>query len=381
MLTEESEGGIDPDELEPFATQLLEATGAPEATAAAVAESLVLSDLRGHNSHGTRRIPSYTKSTRGELENIYTIDPSALPAVVSEGPTHAQIDGQFAFGQVVGREAVDLAVEKATENGVAMIGIRDATHLGRIGEWSERVADEGLVFSAFVSGQGGSLVAPPGSAQRRFSTNPVSFGIPTFDALDFPIMFDIATSQVAGGKTGEAAAKGAPLHEEWTVDYDGNPVTDSAAFRDGEGALLPVGGRAAGYKGFGLAMVAELFASITGNGFVAAQTDHIRGNAAMFVAADPTLFSTQSEIEERIVALKDYIDETEFSPHVSPGVAAYGDRAYIPGEPEHRVERDRRRDGIPLPERDIEAMCELAVEHDIADHVPTAFEGVVAAGD
>lgn len=381
MLTEEGTDGIDPAELEPFATRLLQATGAPAEAAAAVAESLVLSDLRGHNSHGTRRIPQYTDSIRGELDGVYTIDPSALPSVVSEGPTHAQIDGRFAFGQVVGREAVDLAVEKADENGVAMIGIRDATHLGRIGEWSERVADEGFVFSAFVCGQGGSLVAPPGSAQRRFGTNPVSFGIPTFDALDFPIMFDIATSQVAGGKTAEAAAKGAPLHEEWTVDSAGEPVTDAAAFRDGEGALLPVGGRASGYKGFGLAMVAELFSSIAGNGFVAAQTDHIRGNAAMFVAADPTLFSTRSEIEERITALEEYIDDTEFSPHVSAGHAAYGDRAHLPGEPEHRVEQDRRRDGIPLPERDIEELCELAVEHEVTDRIPGAFEGVVATDD
>lgn len=310
---------------------------------------------------------------------MYTIDPSALPRVVSEGPTHARIDGEFAFGQVVGREAVELAIEKAEESGVAMVGIRDATHLGRIGEWSERVTDAGLLFGAFVCGQGGGLVAPPGSAQRRFGTNPVSFGIPTFDALEFPIVFDVATSQVPGGKTAEAAARGAPLHEEWTVDAAGDPVTDAAAFRDGEGALLPVGGRASGYKGFGLAMTAELFASIAGNGFVAAQTDHIRGNAAMFVAADPTMFSTRSEIEDRITALKQYVDDTEFSPHVPAGAAAYGDRAYLPGEPEHRIERDRRSEGVPLPERDVRELCELAAEQGVT--APAAFDGVLADED
>lgn len=144
------DGGIEADRLEAFATRLLETTGAPTNPARLVAESLVRADRRGHHSHGTRRIPSYVASARGDRGDRYRIDPTAEPTVVSEGPTHALVDGRNAFGQLVGREAVDVAVERAEESGVAMVGVRDATHLGRIGEWSERAADRGLVFAAFV---------------------------------------------------------------------------------------------------------------------------------------------------------------------------------------------------------------------------------------
>ncbi len=374
MLADTGEsGGVPPDELERFATQLLMQSGAPEAIASEVAESLVLSDVRGHNSHGTRRIPTYLSYALEKRENAYAIDASARSTVDVEGPTHAVIDGQNAYGQVIGREAVDLSVEKADENGVAMVGIRDATHLGRIGEWSERAAEAGMLFAAYVYNHG-RTVAPPGSAQQRYSTNPISYGVPTFDALEFPIMLDIATSQVAHGKTGEFASQGDPLPESWTVDDDGGVVTDSAAFRSGQGALLPLGGMGSGYKGFGLAMIAELFGGIAGDTPVHGETSFDRGCAAMFVTADPTLFTTRETVEARVTALREYIADTEFSPDIPTSPVAYGDEALLPGEPEHLTEQDRRANGIPLPERDVEDLCALAVEYGIEDAIPSAFE-------
>lgn len=380
MLADPSgDGGIDADELERFSTRLLTEVGAPEDIASEVAESLVLSDLRGHNSHGTRRIPSYAQHVREGRDDGYTVDPAARSEIVSEGSTYALVDGRNGFGQVSGREAVDVAVEKASEHGVSMVGIRDATHLGRIGEWSERAAADDMLFAAYVYNHG-RLVAPPGSAHRRYSTNPISYGIPTFDALDFPIMLDIATSQIAGGKTGEFQARSEPLSEDWTVTHDGGSVTDAGTFRDGEGALLPLGGLGSGYKGFGLAMVAELFGGIVSDAPVHGETDFNRGCAAMFVAADPTVFTTRDVIEERITALRDYIAATEFSPHVPMGAVAYGDRALLPGEPEHLTQQARGESGIPLPDTDVTSMLDLAADLGVSD-VPTAFEDVAAADD
>ena len=373
-------GGIDADQLEAFSTRLLQASGAPEDAAALVAESLVLSDLRGHHSHGTRRIPSYVSDSLQAREDGYGIDPTARPTVESEGPTHALVDGRDGFGQLAGRRAVELAVEKAHENGIAMVGVRDSTHLGRIGEWSERAAERGLLFTAYVYNHG-RVVAPPGSAQRRYSTNPISYGIPTFDALEFPVMLDIATSQVAHGKTGEFAARGDPLPESWTITEDGGSVTDARAFREGAGALLPLGGLVSGYKGFGLAMVAELLGGITGDAPVHGEAETNRGCAAMFVAVDPTLVTTRAVIEERVLALREYLAETEYSETIPMGPVAYGDEALLPGEPEYLTERAGREHGVPLSEADVAMLCDLAVEHGLEDAIPPAFDATTAGDD
>lgn len=378
MLTGRGEGGIAPDELERFAELLFRRLDVPEETAGQVASSLVAADLCGHNSHGVRRILPYERLLRGERDDKYRIDATARPSIEADGPTHARIDGRNAFGQVVGREAVDVAVEKATDAGLGVVGVRDATHLGRIGEWSERATEAGFVFLAFVANQGGSTTAPPGSAERRFGTNPLSFGVPTFDALPFPVVLDMATTQVAAGKVKESVGRGASVPEAWTVDGSGESVTDPEAFMDGEGALLPLGGRTAGYKGFGLSMLTELLGAIAGDGLVTPQTDYQRGNAAMFIAVDPTLLTSRSAVEDRVAALAAYVRETDFSPDVSAGLAAYGDEAYLPGEPEHLVAADRREHGIPLPAGDVLALCELAIELGVEDRIPAEFREVVS---
>lgn len=372
---------IDADELASFTEELLGAVGAEDDIAAKVADSLVTANVRGHNSHGVRRIPSYTELIEGERDDAYTLDPTAYPTVESKGPTAATVDGQFAFGQLVGRDVVDTAVEKAEEHGMATVGVRDATHLGRIGEWSERAAEAGMIFGAWVNGQGPGPVAAAGSASRLFITNPISFGIPTFDALDFPIVLDIATSQVAEGKFNERWAKGEPLHEEWTVTANGDSVTDPDAFYDGEGAMLPLGGRVSGYKGTGLAVIAELFAGITSDGYVAGQTDRIRGNAAMFMAIDPLQYTTQERIEDRITAVEAHIRSAEYSPNIPVGVAAYGDEYLLPGEAEYRITNDHLENGAYIADEDAAELAELAREYGAGDAAPPSFANLTVSGD
>jgi uncharacterized oxidoreductase len=369
---------IDADALEGFIADLVSATGADDDVAAQVAESLVLANLRGHESHGVRRLPMYWEWSREEGDVAMPVSPESRPELRDISATSAQVDGQNAYGQAVGRTATDELVDLARDAGVAVVGIRDASHLGRIGEWAERVAGADLLFGAFVNAQGGRLVAPPGSAQRRFSTNPLGFGVPTFDGLEHPIVLDIATSQVAHGKVRERIPEDEPLEGAWTVRDDGTSVTDAAAFTPGgEGALLPLGGREAGYKGFGLAMIAELFGSIVGDGLVASESTRSQGNAAMFVALDPTLFTTREAVAERVANLATYIHDTEFSSDVPAGAAAIGDEALLPGEAEYRKTDDRLQQGIPLPDADAAELLDLASELGVtpSDAVRTALGG------
>jgi uncharacterized oxidoreductase len=348
---------IDPDTVAEFAEEILVGLGTPPERATDVAASLVAADLSGHTSHGTRRLHSkYARETESGR-----IDPAAEPTVERADGLAATVDGRWAFGQLVGRTAVDAAVERAEEHGVGLVGLKRTSHIGRVGEWAERACDAGTAFVAFVANPGSEWVAPPGSAQRRFSTNPVAAGVPTFDALGFDLVVDIATSQVALGKVRERAAAGHDLPAEWAVDEAGESVRDAARFdADGEGALLPLGGRTAGYKGFGLSMLSELLAANVADGSVSGMDEVIWGNHAAFFAVDLDRFTSRDRVAERAAAMAAHVRESDYSADLPPGAASMGDETLLPGEAEHLSRERNRADGVPVSGADAAALGDLA---------------------
>jgi uncharacterized oxidoreductase len=354
---------VSPDRLEAAARTLIAATGAPEGHASAVAASLVAADLRGHGSHGVIRVPLYAEKVEAGA-----LDPAAAPTLEHDGGATLLLDGRQTYGQVVGREAVSLLGERAAEHGVAAVGVRDATHLGRVGEWGERVADAGLCFAAFVNSQGGGYnVAPAGSADRLLSTNPLCFAVPTFDALAHDVVLDIATSQVAHGKVREKAWTGREIPEGWAVDDDGDPYTDAAEFEEGVvGAQLPLGGTVSGYKGTGLAVVADLFAGIFGDGAVAGEREAVESNnAALFVALDPLRFTTRAGVERRVRALSAHLEAADYESGPSPGAAAAGDRFVMPGRPEYDALRANR-EAVAVDDAVVDRLRGVAERYDAA---------------
>ncbi len=360
---------IDPRALADYAAELLAALGTPEESARRVAASLVGADLRGHASHGTMRVPWYERMRdAGELE------PTAEPTVERDGP-RVHVDGRHGYGQLAGRVAVDALVEAATEHGVATAGVVDAAHLGRVGEWAERAAERGVMVAAFTNTQGGTAtVAPPGSATRTLSTNPVAVGVPTFDAAPFEVVLDAATSQVANGKIRARGADGLAVPAEWTVTADGGSVADPAAFDDGAGAALPLGGRTSGYKGFGLGVVAELFAGTVSDGLVVGQRESDwPSNAAALLAVDPARFSTVEAHEARVRAVRERVRAAAFHPDVPMGPGAKPEPGCLPGEPEYRLTMDRLADGVPIPDSVAADLADVAARHDRADAVPGAL--------
>lgn len=354
---------LDPKQLEQFAFETFAALGAPDPAAEAVAASLVAADLRGHGSHGVMRVPNYVeRATEGDIE------PAATPDVRERSESTVLVDGNRAFGQYVGRTTADELVERAS-GGVAVAGIRDATHLGRIGEWAERVADEGILFAGFTSGTV-PTVAPAGSAERRFSTNPIAFGVPTFDALEFPVVLDMATSQTAYGKIRERIRTGEPIPEAWTISESGEPVTDAEAFRDGRGALRPLGGEVAGHKGYGLAVVVELFASFAGDVPPISQGGREGGNAATFIAVDPLAFSDEASLRERLASFAAFLDDVESAPGVDTGTAAADEVGLLPGEREHDTAVERAAAGIPLDDGVAATLVDTAEEMGLTGQLP-----------
>ncbi len=219
------------DILRQLVTDTFAAAGCSAEEAERIGRYLTASNLSGHESHGILRVPRYLHWLgEGNITRDQTI------TVASENDVLAVVDGNFGFGQTVGPQAVRLGMEKAAKNGLALIGLRNSGHLGRIGDWAEMAAAEGLISIHFVNTSGlGLLVAPFGGAERRLSTNPVCIGIP--DKRGEPLVLDFATSIVAEGKVLNAHGGGKPLPEGALIDGDGALSTDPA--EEGGEVLCP----------------------------------------------------------------------------------------------------------------------------------------------
>ncbi|MDP6953321.1 MAG: Ldh family oxidoreductase, partial [Alphaproteobacteria bacterium] len=163
--------------------------------ARAIAENLVAANLAGHDSHGVGMVPLYVRNVgRGAVYANQHVG-----VLKDDGPV-LQLDGNLGYGQVIGAEAMDLAIAKANESGVAIVALRNTHHLGRIGAWGEQCAEAGLVSIHYVNINGHKpLVAPFGGAEGRYATNPYCTALPGTDTQP-PVVLDMATSKIAVGK-------------------------------------------------------------------------------------------------------------------------------------------------------------------------------------
>ncbi len=319
---------------------LFVAAGATESNATRVAESLVDSSLAGHDSHGVIRIIQYIQAIEaGHL------DPAAEPQVVTETPSTALIDGKWTFGQVSAEICMKKAIQQARGQGVAIAGLVNAYHIGRLGEYSEMAQQAGMIGMVLAGGFGGvggakaTGVAPFGGASAAFGTNPISFGLPAGEETG--AMVDFATSAVAGGKISLARAKGAQLPPGCILDKNGNPTTNPEDFYDG-GVLMTFGG----HKGYGLAVVTELLGqALTGSDLCS--DEKLGGgvytrSGSLFLALDPAVFRPA----------RDYAavaDATLRRIKAVPPAQGFSE-VLIPGEPELRSRARRREEGISLPD-------------------------------
>ncbi|MEF8813750.1 MAG: Ldh family oxidoreductase [Halovenus sp.] len=340
---------VSPSTLRSFATGMLDALGAPDDTAEKVADSLCRADMTGYGTHGIAILPLYH-----QMIDAGALDPTAEPTAELAGST-ARVDGHAAFGQLTGHEATATGVALAEDQGAAVVGIRDGSHLGPVGEFAEAAADAGMVLLAFTNTGGGAKnTAPFGGHERKLSTNPVAFGFPTFDALPFDIVADFATSQVSGSVIREHHRTGEQLHDEWTTTESGEPVPGTGAFMNGEGALLPLGGRVTGHKGYALSVAAELLGGLVGGEAVVGERDPTwLANGAAFVVVDPTAFVSRATIEQRVEALASHLRT---------------DEVRLPGEGTHTRREASRENGVDVATHDLVPLAELA--SDLAVAVP-----------
>ena len=235
------------------AAELLRAVGARPADAERVAAALVDADLCGHRSHGVRQLPYYAgQAQAGE------IDVNAELETVLEAAGLLVLDGHRGFGQVIAGDVVEIAAARAREHGIAAVAVRNAGHIGRVGEYTERLAVAGLVGLLLVTAQGADQqVAPYGGLERRLTNNPLSLAVP---GPEFPIVLDMALSEVAESRVLHAAEIGAEIPVGWVLDADGRPSTNPQDYLDG-GSLVTLGG-AGSHKGYSLIVLLELIVGL-----------------------------------------------------------------------------------------------------------------------
>ena len=155
-----------------------------------IAYFLSKANLTGHDSHGVIRVPRYV-----EWLGTGRVRAGQHVETLVDTPAITLLDGKHGFGQTVGPEACRIGIDKALANGVAVVALRNAGHLGRIGDFAESAVEAGLVSIHFVNVHSSLLVAPFGGADRRTSTNPIAIGVPTSDGK--PFILDFATSMSA----------------------------------------------------------------------------------------------------------------------------------------------------------------------------------------
>lgn len=317
-----------------FAEAIFRAVGSNAAEANIVATHLVEASLMGHDSHGVIRISKYVDWVRAGQ-----VFPNRHIGIANDCGALLVIDGNFGFGQVIGKEAMELAANRAATHGMAAVAVRNSGHLGRIGAWPELLAQRGFASIHFVNTSGfGILVAPHGGSGRRLSANPIAAGVPVRGGN--PLILDIATSVIAEGKIQVARNKGERLPSGLVLDGHGRPTTDPEAFyAEPPGAILPFGG----HKGSGLSFFCEILAGSLSGGFASNPQAPTAGrlvNNMLSLAFDPAAFGGAEFFAEDISRL---IGWTKSSPPAAPA-----GKVLLPGEIEEETRAERIAEGLPI---------------------------------
>jgi hydroxycarboxylate dehydrogenase B len=318
-------------DLERLTTELFAARRVPAADAAWIAAMLVRANLRGHDSHGVIRIPQYCASISGGHLN-----PTPDIRVVTDTPTLAIVDGDQGFGQVVARRGIALAVDKARAHGLAAVALRRTSHVGRLADYAETAASAGLIGLLWANAKHGLNVAPWGGAARRLGTNPHAIAIPGPQG-GVLLSHDFATSVWAEGKLRVKFNRGESVPDGIMLNGRGEPSSDPKEYyRDPVGSLLTAGQ----HKGYGLSLAVEILGGILSGTGAASSESGVFANGTLMICLDPERFLPRADFDAQVAALLEWVR--------SAPLAAGAKEVLVPGEPEARMERERRAAGIPI---------------------------------
>lgn len=348
------------EDLRNYAINFFTRLNVPHADAEIAADILLEADLRGVDSHGIIRLHTYY----GDRLRRGAINPLSPVSVVKETPTTLLLDGGNGLGMVVGKQAMNRCIEKAREIGVSMVTVKNSNHYGIAGYYSMMALPHDMIGVSFTNSQ--PLVAPTYGKAAILGTNPISVSVPS--GKELPYVLDMATSIVPIGRITVYEKAGKEIPEGWGVDSEGKVTTNPTSVREG-GALMPLGGIdiMRGYKGYGLAMLVDIFSGVLSGAATGAEVGHPADNSGanvghFFAAVRIDAFRSPDDFKKDMDHL---IHQLKESPK-----AAGQDRIYIAGEKEFERAASYRKNGIPLLEPVarglVQAGKEIGIEFDLA---------------
>lgn len=349
------------DQLFQFTKSILQAAGCSEKDARLAAEVLISADLRGVDSHGVARLVGYVRLIDKERVNT-----KPETKIIHETPSTAVMDGDSGLGLVVGPQAMKLAIDKAKKVGSGWVSVRNSNHFGIAGYHSMLALQDDCIGISMTNAS--PLVAPTFSKERLLGTNPIAVAIPA--DKEPPFVLDMATTTAANGKLEILQRKNATAPTGWVQDKDGEGTTDPNGVKNG-GALLPLGGdrEHGSHKGYGLSSVVDIFSAVLSGANYGPWVPPFV--AFMEPAADPVgkgighFFGAM-----RIDAFR---PAGEFKAHMDNWIGRFrnaepvmeGHDVLIPGDPERKLELQRKKDGIPLLDPVVEDLKSLADRYQV----------------
>ena len=328
----ESRHSIPEQDLRTLGQQAFQGLGLHADNAKDVVDALVLADLFGLSTHGLSRVESY-----GERLDVGGIAKNPAVTVERVAPALVKVDGANGVGPLVGMRGLRAAMEVARECGIGAAFVRGSNHFGPISPYSYLAAEEG--FASMIGSNATTTIAPWGGSDARLGNSPLGFGVPGADGAHF--MLDMAMSVVARAKIRNALKAGESIPDTWGTDKHGRKTTDPKAALDG--FLQPIGG----HKGYGLALLVDMFAGVLSN---AAYLTHVKSwvdapdepqnLGHFFILIDTKRLGTASWLVER---MRDFAEIL----HASPA-AEEGKPVIVPGEIELRNMARQRANGIDV---------------------------------
>jgi LDH2 family malate/lactate/ureidoglycolate dehydrogenase len=261
------------------------------------------------------------------------------------------------MGQVGMRFAMNEAIRRAEEHGIAAAAVGGSNHSGAMAYYAIQALPHDMIGIATTNAL--PTMAPWGGREKNVGINPLGVAIPA--AQELPIVHDAAFSGSSHGKIRIHQQKGLPIPENWALDKDGNPTTDPAAAV--EGLLRPIGE----FKGVALALIMGILSTMLSGASYGLELGNMvdgsqAGQDGHFVAAIKiAAFTEVDHFKARVDKVIRQIHEVRKAPGF--------DRTFAPGELEQLREREYHRYGIPLNAVTLADLRRMADRFNLAGHI------------
>ncbi len=346
--------------LDSFTQRIMQKLNVSKEDAEIVADNLVLSNLRGIDSHGVARLQRYVDG----IKTGYII-PDAKPEIIKDSLVLANVNGNNGLGQPMGNFGMELAIKKAKESGIGFVTVNNSNHFGFTAYYPMKALEHNLIGFAMTNSV--PLVVPTFGKNASIGTNPIAVAVPTDKKR--PWVMDFATSVIARGKLEVYNRMAQKIPSGWATNEHGHTTEDTTLVLKNlvdhlGGGILTLGGegeKRGGHKGYGLAVMVDIFCGVlSGANYGPDLVSKKNGKTNfpsighMFMVIDPEYFIDLKSFKER---MDDYINI------LTNSQKADGEsRIYVHGEKEYEASDHRMEFGLPLHEKTVEMLLALSEE-------------------